>query len=158
MSCFIGIDPGKGGAVGIISPGFSVEVFDAPMAWVRGTKLRREYSVQAMVKILKAQSSLSPVIIGIESVHAMPGQGVTSMFSMGYGLGLWVAIVATLGFRYELITPQRWQKAMLYGEGKGKDAARLKAQAMFPECDLSLKKHHGRADALLLAEYVRRIG
>jgi crossover junction endodeoxyribonuclease RuvC len=54
------------------------------------------------------------------------------------------------------VTPQRWKKTMLDGQGKDKDAARFKAQALFPQIELHLKKHDGRADALLIAEFARR--
>jgi hypothetical protein len=39
-----------------------------------------------------------------------------------------------------------------------KDESRLKALQLFPQCadNLKLKKHHGRAEALLMAEYLRR--
>ncbi len=36
---------------------------------------------------------------------------------------------------------------------KDKEASRLRAQQLFPSADLRLKKHHGRAEALLLAAY-----
>jgi hypothetical protein len=45
---------------------------------------------------------------------------------------------------------------MLYGLPKGKDTGRLRAQQLFPTADLKFKKHHGRSDALLIAEYLRR--
>ena len=43
---------------------------------------------------------------------------------------------------------------------KDKDAARIRAQELFPECSirLQLKKHIDRADSLLIAEYARRKG
>jgi len=42
--------------------------------------------------------------------------------------------------------------------GKEKDASRLKAIQLFPlsASNLSRKKDHGRADALLIAAYYRR--
>ncbi len=78
---------------------------------------------------------------------------------MGYGL--WIGICAGLGLRYELVTPQRWQKEMLAGMQGGKDASCIRAQELFPEADLkkgprSKKLHDGRSDALLIAEYGRR--
>ena len=43
---------------------------------------------------------------------------------------------------------------------KGKDASRVKAMQLFPLAakDLSLKKHHGRADALMMAYYAAITG
>jgi hypothetical protein len=44
-------------------------------------------------------------------------------------------------------------------QGKEKSAARFKAMALFPSMaeHLKLVKHDGRAEALLLAEYGRRL-
>ena len=88
----------------------------------------------------------------------MPEQGVTSTFSMGHGLGLWEGILSALGVPYQMVTPQAWKKAMMAGQEKEKDASRQVAMRLFPSTipKLSLKKHHGRSDALLIAEYLRR--
>jgi crossover junction endodeoxyribonuclease RuvC len=151
---FIGIDSGLDGAVAILPDGILI---DTPTLTVegKGKSKKREYNVGGMVGVLR------PYRVGgcaLEKVHAMPGQGVTSMFSMGVGVGLWRGILTSLLVRFEQPTPQRWQKEMLDGMGKGKDASRLRAIQLFPHLadQLSRKKDHGRADALLLAEYARR--
>ena len=81
----------------------------------------------------------------------MPGQGVRSMFTCGYGYGLWLGILAALQMPYTPIRPVVWKKAL--GLGKDKEAARLRAQQLFPSADLRLRKHHGRAESLLLPHY-----
>jgi hypothetical protein len=86
----------------------------------------------------------------------MPEQGVSSSFRFGRGLGLWEGILSAFQIPFVKVTPQRWKKNLLDGMGKEKDASRLRAQTLFPSLDLSLKKHHGRGDALLLAEFLRR--
>jgi crossover junction endodeoxyribonuclease RuvC len=45
-------------------------------------------------------------------------------------------------------------------QGKNKDASRAMAMRLWPGLreQLELKKHDGRAEALLLAEYLRRAG
>ena len=98
-------------------------------------------------------------VVAIEKVHSMPRQGVASAFTFGKGYGIWLGVLGTLGIPYEEVTPQRWQGAMLDGMKRGKDANRLKAMQLFPsESDqLKLKKPDGRADALLLATYIKRI-
>jgi crossover junction endodeoxyribonuclease RuvC len=80
------------------------------------------------------------------------------MFTMGRGLGTWEGVLAGLGIPYELVTPQRWKKALMDGMGKDKDASRLQAIRLFPAIagQLARKKDDGRADALLIAEYGRR--
>ena len=41
--------------------------------------------------------------------------------------------------------------------GKDKEASRLRAMQLYPGADLRLKKHHGRAESLLLACYGLRV-
>lgn len=163
---YIGIDPGLDGALAYINLNDAaaprVAVVDTPTVTVKVTKgNKREYDLAAMSKtlaVLAVEGNLDGACAVIEKVHAMPGQGVTSMFSMGYGCGLWEGLLAGLGLPYERVAPQRWQKLMLADEGKGKDAARLQAQRLYPhEAHLfARKKDDGRADALLIAEYGRR--
>ncbi len=89
----------------------------------------------------------------------MPKQGVTSSFNFGYGLGIWEGIIAAYELPLEKVSPQRWKKTMLADMGKTKDASRYKAISLFPEVagQLSRVKDDGRAEALLLAEYGRRL-
>jgi crossover junction endodeoxyribonuclease RuvC len=81
----------------------------------------------------------------------MPGQGTRSMFTTGYGMGIWVGILATLEFPYTTVRPQVWKRALRLS--KDKEASRLRAIQLFPGADLRRKKDHGRAEALLLAYY-----
>ena len=78
------------------------------------------------------------------------------MFSMGQGLGIWKGIFAALGIPCDMVTPQRWKKLLMDGMGKKKDASRLRASQLFPDVGFPRKKDHGRAEALLIAEYLRR--
>lgn len=153
----IGIDPGQTGAVAAIYPtGGHVVLVDAPVEMVKkGKGSKTEYLPAEMARII---SEFSPSHCYIEKVGAMPGQGVTSMFNFGKGYGLWIGILAALGIPYTLVTPQAWKKEIMQGVGD-KDAARGRAQQLFPSMasQLSRKKDIGRADALLIAEYGRRL-
>jgi hypothetical protein len=161
----IGIDPGLDGAVAVL--GYSDDrpgndgrtvVFDTPTLTVRGAKgNKREYNLHEMAKFLRLFSEV-PSRVYIEKVHSMPGQGVRSMFSMGYGAGAWAGILAALDFSYSYVSPQRWKGVLLDGMGKDKDAGRFRAIQLFPDVadQLARKKDDGRADALLIAEYGRR--
>jgi hypothetical protein len=59
--------------------------------------------------------------------------------------------------RYVLLEPRPsvWKKEMKL-VGTGKDTSLALAQKLFPKADLRLKKHHDRAEALLLASWARR--
>src|SRR4051812_430601 len=64
----------------------------------------------------------------VEAVHAMPKQGVTSVFTFGVGFGVVRGVLATLGVPATYITPQSWQRAMRVPAGK--DGSRLRATQM----------------------------
>ncbi len=156
MTTFIGIDPGFKGAIAIIHEEYKVRVIDAPTLMV-GNK--RDYHVHEMLRIL------APYRIGtkaaIEKVHALPPPASrASAFTFGKGVGLWLGVLTGLGIPYEQVTPQRWQKEMMDGMQKGKDASRAQAMALFPAIaeELKRKSDDGRADALLIAEWRRRQG
>lgn len=172
----IGIDPGLDGAVAILN-GESVQLFDSPAFKTETRKkrkpkknddplpddekyfmaIRRDYDIKGMVEILAPYAMPGQSMAALESVHSMPEQGVASAFKFGCGLGIWQGILGALRIRYEMVPPQRWKKALMDGMGKNKDASMIVAQQLFPNANIVLRKHHGRADALLLAEYLRRL-
>lgn len=156
MRFFIGIDPGLTGAVAIISED-GVTVEDTPITLVgSGKKTKHDYLPRGMAMILGVYAGRGDVIAALESVHSMPDQGISSAFSFGRGFGMWEGMLASFRIPYEKITPQRWKATMMDGMGKEKDASRVRAQQLFPKAELNLKKHHGRADSLLLAAYIQR--
>lgn len=157
----LGIDPGLSGAVAYLgtSP-HVVHVEDTPtLTVVGGSGNRREYNLAEMRALLTRYQDISMAYI--EKVHSMPGQGVRSMFTMGMGYGAWLGMLAALAIPYTLVTPQRWKKAMLADQaGQDKDASRLRAIQLFPTEAryFARKKDDGRAEAVLIAEYGRRLG
>lgn len=159
----IGIDPGLSGAVAritdLLNDGqLSVRLDDAPTRWIaKGKGKRRVYDL-AMMDFILATILVPGIVAVIEDVGPMPGQGVTSMFSMGYGVGAWEALLVAHQVPYEKVRPQRWKGVLLDGTNKDKGAARMKAEALFPQADLGSRKDQGRAEALLIAEWRRRQG
>lgn len=160
MTLWIGIDPGLGGAVGILSPNELAKFFDTPTVPVKvGRGRRRAYQLDAIQDFLRQCSEEHRCQAVLEKVHAMPGQGVTSMFSMGYGFGIWEMALSAFYIPYKLVTPQRWKAAMIEGADRGKNAARLTAIKMFPHLadDLKFKANADRAEALLIAAYCKQV-
>lgn len=161
---FVGIDPGLSGAVAMIGnlgiagqTDETVTVFDAPVM-MSGKRL--VYDIGTMKAVLSQASAHTgfTAMCAMEKVHAMPKNGSIGNFRLGYGFGLWEAILVVVKMRYQLIAPQTWKKAMMPDMPKEKDSSRVRAIQMFPQYadKMNLKKHHGRADALLIAEYLRR--
>ena len=155
----VGIDPGISGAVAFIKlPSGVVEIYDTTVAEIKKGKTKKnEYLPYQMAKLLNF-CRVGEFFLFIEKVHSMPGQGVASMFNFGRGFGLWEGIAAGLGLPINYVTPQAWKKEVMTFAGD-KDQARIRAQELFPECSslLSRKRDIGRADALLIAEYGRRV-
>jgi len=146
----IGIDPGLAGAFAVLAPDGTLQALcDTPTLTLRTSRgTKQEYDVPGMCGLLQPYAGAGLHAM-IESSQALPHQGVTSTWTTGYGYGLWLGILGALQIPYTPIRPVVWKKA--FSLGKDKEASRLRAQQLFPSADLRLKKHHGRAEALLLA-------
>ena len=144
-----------GAVASITSSG--IILHDTPTTKIKkGKTIKTDYLPVEMVNLLYPYHALNTHVF-LESVHAMPGQGSTSMFRFGEGYGLWIGIISALLLPMTKVTPQAWKKMLMAGIGD-KDAARQRAQELFPDCagQLSRKLDIGRADALLIAEFGRR--
>jgi len=96
---YIAIDPGKSGAVAVAVNG-NIEAVD-----------KCPDTVADMANLMRNHKTNFPdAKVVIEKVHAMPGQGVTSMFTFGQNLGQWEGILASLNMPCLAISPQKWQK------------------------------------------------
>ena len=148
----LGIDPGLSGALALYDTSEqTVEVFDMPvLELVRNGKKKGEVSAQALANLLAGRGVKAAYL---ERVNAMPGQGVTSVFSFGRSTGIVEGILAAYDIPTTLVTPQAWQKAV--GQRAGKDGSRERAMQLFPaQADLfQRKKDDGRSDAALIAYY-----
>jgi crossover junction endodeoxyribonuclease RuvC len=152
---YIGIDPGLSGALAVLaSDGTLTALSDTPTLTLRARRgLRHEYDVPGLATLLEPYAGRQAHVV-IEESQPMPGQGVRSMFTIGLGLGVWLGILATLGFPYSRVRPATWKRSL--GLTRDKEQARLRAQQLFPQADLRHKKHHNRAEAILLAHYGQR--
>jgi hypothetical protein len=156
----VGIDPGKDGALCAIDLKGNVrnvmltkKEFTIPI----GKGSRREYDALAMGNCLTEWHALYGIdLIAIEKQQAMPGQGVTSMFSIGMGYGLWIGAAATLRIPFQIVHPKTWQRAVLRDvPGVGKGRAILFCKQRLPDLDLTpgrkRKPHDGIADSACIA-------
>lgn len=142
--CILGIDPGLSGALGFYFPAVQrVALEDIPTADGEVSSP----ALAARVKVFK------PSMVVLERVHAMPKQGVSSTFKFGMSFGEVRGVIGALGIPLYLVTPQTWKKH--YRLGADKEESRNKAIQLFPNnADrLDKKRHHGRAEAALLAKY-----
>lgn len=143
----IGIDPGFSGALALLSDG-KLTVYDMPTR--PGRKGKTEMDPYALFAWLRQFQSCT---VWLEKVGAMPGQGVSSTFRFGQGLGIIQGCVAAASHQIEWVTPQVWKKH--FGLSAAKGAARGRASDMFPTyAELFRRvKDDGRAEATLIAVY-----
>jgi crossover junction endodeoxyribonuclease RuvC len=147
----LGIDVGLNGAIALIEAGKLLEVHDMPTVTLeRNNKTKRMVNAQALCAVIRGAKADAAYL---ERLNAMPGQGVTSMFSMGQSLGVVLGILAACEVPTTTIPPRTWQKALDVPQGK--DGSRYRAAQLFPEhADMfSRVKDDGRSDAVLIAAY-----
>jgi len=146
-----GIDPGKSGAICSINQ--DGEIIDLQLCPVLEIKKKREYDLEGM-RALVIKSN----VVWLEKVHAMPGQGVTSMFSFGDGFGIWRMAAVALQIPLHYVAPQTWKGKMLRDLPKDKNSAILRAKELCPNINLkptsrSRKDSVALAEAYLIARY-----
>jgi len=149
----VGIDPGVSGAICILRNGKVTMTCDMPIM-VDGTKSKRQVNAAELANILINEKIGEQDKIILESVSAMPGQGVTGMFSFGQSFGVIKGVCAALKLPLHLVRPVKWKKHfnLLNSE---KDASRTKVIEMYPyiSSQVSKKKDSNKADAILIAKY-----
>lgn len=146
----VGIDPGCSGAL-VALDGSGGVVDHLPMP-VFKQGLRKRVNGAAVAAWLRELGGVRHAYL--EQVGAMPGQGVTSMWTFGHAVGVVEGILQGLEIPYTLVTPQAWKKtAGLIGTEK--DAARSRAIQLYPALRALDTKARGQAlaDAILIARH-----
>lgn len=142
---YIGIDPGKKGGIAVIDEAEGVSSYP--------------YSDEILIDVVKAvKCKGAPLVAAVEKVGAMPGQGVTSMFTFGTGYGFIQGVLSALSIPYQLVPPKKWKSE--YSITADKKQSVKVCERLFPELELvprgCRKEHDGMAEAALIAEYAKR--
>ncbi len=140
MSLFLGIDPGKKGALAVLdTETMRVSCTDMP-----GTTRELHEFIAGL-----------PIIAGcvLEKLHAGPVMGRTTIATMFMDYGALKGALAWKDIPFDEVRPAKWKPAM--NLSKDKNASREKASQMFPDDagQFSRVKDDGRAEAALLAHY-----
>ena len=149
----VAVDPGLSGAIGFLRNGQYVGVEDMPVV-AKGSGSGKSEVSPAGIKTL-IRSHLQPdeeCVAALERVGAMPRQGVSSVFSLGDSYGAARAVLATGNFELHYVVPAAWKKH--FSLPADKERSRALAARLFPAAPLHLKKHDGRAEALLIARWL----
>ena len=153
----VGVDPGLSGALAFYDALLGdLNVVDMPTVWVsRNGKKRRKIDAVELGLTIDRYTRGRPVSAYIEQVGAMPGQGVTSMFSFGRAVGVIDGEFGYAGIIPTEVTPRVWQRELGLAPGAEKAAHRALAQKLFPKHAnlFARNKDDGRADAALILHY-----
>ena len=152
----IGIDPGITGSICFFENGKIIDLIDMPNM-ADGKKQKRQVNgAQIYNEIFLRIKNLDKknIIVVIEHVSAMPGQGVTSMFNFGQSFGVLKGICSAMQLPMHFVRPAKWKKFFNLINAE-KDASRTKAIEIFPYISpqLSKKKDANKADAALIASF-----
>lgn len=152
---YIGIDAGLTGAICFLRGEEVVELHDMPTEQSKSTggTVKRMIDPAVLSDIMRLHPDM-PKSAALEWVQSMPTQGVASMMSLGDSFGCARSAVCGNGIPIVYVRPQKWKKHFdLIGADKGESISI--AKQLYPNAKLTHKKHHGRADAILIARWLQ---
>lgn len=121
-----------------------------------------------MAEVLRMWVDLfQPDLVCLERVNARPAirrndmgerqataMGAKSMTTFLQNAGWWEGALDLLGVSWCHVWPQTWMAGTVPAKrGPSAKPGLLVARRLFPSAPLGLKKHHGRADSLLIARW-----
>jgi hypothetical protein len=140
---YLGVDPGVGGGLALLSPkGLVLDVLTMPRD--PGT----------LTNVLQRIRNRGELRAALEHVRSSPQMGVVSAFTFGRNYERCYSLLVACQIPFDEVLPRRWQTALDCRSGGDKNITKRRAAALFTETHVT----HRNADALLLAEYRRRIG
>ena len=102
-----GIDPGVSGAISVLENKKVIEVYEMP-TMIDGKKNKKQVNGSQVANIIKERlNDDNEIIVVVEHVNAMPGQGVTSMFNFGQSFGVIKGICSALSLPIYFVRPTK---------------------------------------------------
>lgn len=147
----LAIDPGFSGAFALVTADGALEAIgDLP---VMGDGKQRRIDAANFALLVR---SLEPTSAIVERVGTMPGQGISSAFRFGEGVGVLAGVFGALAVPLAWVPPNKWKTDL--GLGRDKEASRLRAIETWPKqaSQFARKKDDGRAEAALLGLWAMR--
>lgn len=166
---YIGIDPGKSGAIAAIDEDRRVHALMV-VPVIKPKRGKAFYDTRAMRAIFTDVIGLCGdpqphAACVIEKAQVYQHDGKVSAFSNGEGYGLWRGFLSAFNIPYMEVKPKSWQAIVLHGQPKGdtKAMALNVATQMWPNESFlrtprCTTRHDGLIDAICIAEYARRLG
>jgi len=145
---YIGIDPGKSGAICLLVP-------DANKIGFIDNSVK-PVDIATWIRLAKSEFVIYSAMI--EKVHAIQGTSAGSNFSFGYNTGLISGVIQASGLGLDQVTPKMWQKHIsVKAKGKAikKEVAEI-CERLYPHASIRGPRGgllDGRSDALMIAHY-----
>jgi hypothetical protein len=152
-----GIDPGLSGYMAVVDWGGydpQVDFYPCPTLGT-GPKGRNESDPVGMLELIdtklwEPQYEGRTVYGYLEAITPnATRRSILATFTMGGNYWLWRGLLLISGIPFDLITPQKWHKAVGIPKKSGKDKSLEVAWRNFPNAKVG--KNHNKADALLMA-------
>lgn len=166
MKYYLGIDPGKQGAFVVLDENSNIiEKVGTPL-------IGKEYDKQGIIDILTKYPYHK---IGLENPSVMFGIGKSVVASLSHCVGLIEGMLLGLKLPHLLVQPKEWQKecwkhvkTQKKADGKTNDTKATSTMAavnLWPNDNFkvtnkggtSINHNDGMIDAVLIAEYIRRM-
>lgn len=158
---YLGIDPGATGGLGLVSScgqGLAMDIPTAVKKREGGTK--RLAVLKKIVTLFDEIDSMlyaNSLLVCLEHAQVQvvgKGNNAYTGFRVAQHWAMWPLFLISRGYSLHEVHPQTW-KAKMKLINKDKDEIRKLALKRFPEADIKLKKDHNKAEALLLAVYLK---
>jgi len=155
VTLVLGCDPGLSGALALLDEEASLlELAYMPTLIV--TKSRRQIDASALVDTFEDWRAMRGEFrVVIEQASTRPMQHAAAGLKTGIGFGIILGILAAQKIPHEIVSPRKWQAAVLgkIEPGTSKDRSRAHAQQLYPHANLGKRKTEDRSDALCIALY-----
>lgn len=140
--------------------GDTVQVFDMPTVWLKiGRSEKQRIADADILELARDLAAYRPHRFVMEAVNGIPGQSASAGFAFGDASGAArLAFIAAGISMAPAVAPNVWRGTLRVRDGK--DGSRAMAAQLFPKFAhlFSRVKDDGRAEAVLIAEYARRVG
>jgi len=156
---FMGVDPGVEGGLALVEEdGLSASVYPMPETQEEILLLVKEIAESDVVVLhcyLEKIPLVPEFVMRKKNPNFRRGQkGTAVLFE---NLGFLKACLSAFGFKVTQVSPVKWQRGMNCLTGGDKKVTRARAQQLFPSTRVYGKVTNKTADALLMAEYCRRV-
>ncbi len=145
----LAIDPGNTGGLAFLGTRDAdlLALYSMPLTETHSAGHTRHFIDGALVA--QHIQRFQPVCAVLERVSSRPGQGVAGVFSFGRGVGVLEGVLQALEVPISYVAPQVWKRH--HGLIKQPKRASLEmARELYPEAEMPLVKHEGRAEAILI--------